>query len=291
MKTLKQVLEAKSEKPQPSSPVEPDSITALVPKTKDEKRFMDKHVVQKKDDVNGNGDDHFRASNINYSDRTPTRHGYNPGEDQKVYEEKGMKTLAQVLGEKKLTPGEMKKREEVAKAMERENPGMDKSKKMAIATSTAKRVAEEIEEIEQLDEAARHDQYSTYHASVKDALKKIGMHVDNHKEAAMAPTDYNDQKGASMHSGHVYTMKNLHRTLQDMQDDLHQAVEYAQPPKVAKMKKESVELFACFSEEVREQVQQVYDALDDHNKQVMIEMIEAEDYDTVVEVVQEVLNA
>ncbi len=49
------------------------------------------------------------------------------------------------LEEKHLTPAEMKKREEIAKAMERENPGMDKSKKMAIATAQAKKVAEEIE--------------------------------------------------------------------------------------------------------------------------------------------------
>lgn len=289
MKTLKQVLEAKSEKPQPSAPIEPDSITALVPKTKDEKRFMDKHVVQKKDDVAGNGDDHFRAANINYADRTPTRHGYNPGEDQKVYEEKGMKTLAQVLGEKKLTPGEMKKREDVAQAMERENPGMDKSKKMAIATATAKRVAEEVD-IEQLDEAARHEQYAAYHAGVKDMLKKIGTHVDAHKEAAMSPTDYNDQKGAAMHSGHVYTMKNLHRTLQDMHDDLQQSVEYAQPPKVAKLRKEEAELFACFDEQTRKQVEQVFEQLDDGNKQIIIEMIEAEEYDDVAAIAQEVLN-
>lgn len=47
------------------------------------------------------------------------------------------------LEEKTLTPAEKKKREEVAKAIEREHPGMDKSMKMAIATSTAKRVAEE----------------------------------------------------------------------------------------------------------------------------------------------------
>ena len=46
------------------------------------------------------------------------------------------------LDEKKLTPAEMKKREEVAKAMERENPGMPMGKKMAIATATAKKVAE-----------------------------------------------------------------------------------------------------------------------------------------------------
>ena len=49
-----------------------------------------------------------------------------------------------MLGEKKLTDAELKKREEIAQAMERENPGMDMSKKMAIATDTAKRVAEEV---------------------------------------------------------------------------------------------------------------------------------------------------
>jgi hypothetical protein len=46
------------------------------------------------------------------------------------------------LREKTLTPAEKKKREEIAKAMERENPGMDMKKKMAIATAQAKKVAE-----------------------------------------------------------------------------------------------------------------------------------------------------
>ena len=48
------------------------------------------------------------------------------------------------LVEKKLTPAELKKREEIAKAIEKDNPKMDMSKKMAIATATAKRVAEKI---------------------------------------------------------------------------------------------------------------------------------------------------
>jgi len=48
------------------------------------------------------------------------------------------------LDEKHLTPAELKKREEIARAIERENPNMPISKKMAIATSTAKKVAEDI---------------------------------------------------------------------------------------------------------------------------------------------------
>ena len=293
MKTLKQLLEKKMDKAEPTAPIEPDSVTSYVPKSKDEKRFMDKHVVKKTEDANGNGDDVFRATNIKAYERGASRHGYDTKKDQEVYEGKQLKTLSQILGEKTLTPAEMKKREEIAQAMERENPGMDKSKKMAIATAQAKRVAESLEEFteefEQLDEAARHDQYNTYHAGVKDMLKKIGAQVDAHKEAAMSPTEWSKEKGGNMGLGHVYNMKNMHRTLQDLHDQLQQDVEYAQPPKPIKMKEEA-DLFDCFAEDVRTRVKEVYEALDDDNKQVMIEMIEAQEYDTIVEVVNEVLN-
>lgn len=47
----------------------------------------------------------------------------------------------QAVAEKTLTPAELKKREEVAAAIERENPSIDKSKKMAIATSVAIKTA------------------------------------------------------------------------------------------------------------------------------------------------------
>lgn len=53
--------------------------------------------------------------------------------------------------EKTLSPAEIKKREEIAKAMERDNPDMPMAKKMAIATATAKKVAEDVE----LDEGAK----------------------------------------------------------------------------------------------------------------------------------------
>ena len=48
------------------------------------------------------------------------------------------------LDEKHLTPAESKKREEVAQAIARENPKMPMGKKMAIATSTAKKIAEDL---------------------------------------------------------------------------------------------------------------------------------------------------
>jgi len=69
-KTLKQVLEV------------------YAPKSKDEKKFMDKHIVAKsKLDDRGTQDDKlFNATNIKTVSRE-TEHGYNPGNDEKVYEE------------------------------------------------------------------------------------------------------------------------------------------------------------------------------------------------------------
>lgn len=69
MKTLKEILQ----------------LEVYEPKSPDEKRFKDKHVVVKHKDANGNGDDLFNAKNIKTVDRKP-EHGYNPGEDEKVYE-------------------------------------------------------------------------------------------------------------------------------------------------------------------------------------------------------------
>lgn len=51
------------------------------------------------------------------------------------------------MNEKTLTPAELKKREEIAKAIKRENPNMPMAKKMAIATATAKKVAEAVEDL------------------------------------------------------------------------------------------------------------------------------------------------
>ena len=62
-----------------------------------------------------------------------------------------------MVQEKKLTDAEMKKREEIAKAIEKDNPDMPMDKKMAIATATAKRVAEE-EEPDKPDTAKQVDQ-------------------------------------------------------------------------------------------------------------------------------------
>ena len=56
------------------------------PKSADERKFMDKHIVVKHADRNGNGDDLFNAKNIKTIKRDKEGHGYDTGKDAKVYE-------------------------------------------------------------------------------------------------------------------------------------------------------------------------------------------------------------
>ena len=81
--------------------------------------------------------------------------GIEPSVD--VQKGKMKEELDSSLEEKKLTDAEMKKREEIAKAIEKDDPDMPMDKKMAIATATAKRVAEE-EEPDKPDTAKQVDQ-------------------------------------------------------------------------------------------------------------------------------------
>lgn len=69
-----------------------DMFEVYRPKSPDEQKFVDKHVTVKhkdRNEVNGkaNGDDVFKGSNIKTIDREKTRHGYDVGADEKVYEE------------------------------------------------------------------------------------------------------------------------------------------------------------------------------------------------------------
>lgn len=57
------------------------------PKSPDEQKFVDKHVVKTRGDANGNGDDVFKGSKVKKVERTKERKGYEPGDDEKVYEE------------------------------------------------------------------------------------------------------------------------------------------------------------------------------------------------------------
>jgi len=62
-----------------------DFLEVYKPKSPDEQKFVDKHVVIKHKDRNGNGDDVFNG-NTKTIKRKEERHGYDAGEDEKVYE-------------------------------------------------------------------------------------------------------------------------------------------------------------------------------------------------------------
>lgn len=235
--------------------------------TGDTDRFVKKHTL-KTDKLSKPAEDDavFKATNIKAVSRSGTNHGYDAGEDEKVYEETN-------LLEKHLTPAEMKKREEIAKAMERENPGMDKSKKMAIATATAKRVAEEVE---QLDEKVVHDQYNKYHEDCIGCMDQIGKHLEAHKKAVMSGTPWNKEKGSNTSEWHVQQVKGLHRQLQDISDNLQQQAEYAEPPKPVKIKEE-VELDEGFSVDPTEIIAAIMEDMSEEEKQEFLEIIESDE--------------
>lgn len=80
MKLLKEVLQGNSSKS--------TEFKGYKPKSPDEAKFVNKHVIKKTEYPNcPDQDAHFQATNVKTYDRSE-RHGYNPGEDEKVYEAK-----------------------------------------------------------------------------------------------------------------------------------------------------------------------------------------------------------
>jgi hypothetical protein len=90
-------------------------------------------------------------------------------------------TTRKLVGERTLTPAEMKKREQIAKAMGRENPKMDMSKKMAIATAQAKKISEENIDFNHpnyIGDHANLAKYADKHGSIdKEALHTAAKHM------------------------------------------------------------------------------------------------------------------
>jgi len=73
-------------------------------KSADEQKFVDKHVTVKNPDRNGNGDDVFKGSTKTI-DRRKDRKGYNPGEDEKVYEAVETQRVNPPVGQRPKGPG------------------------------------------------------------------------------------------------------------------------------------------------------------------------------------------
>ena len=153
----------------------------------------------------------------------------------------------------------------------------------AISKHHAAALKEDVENINEGETA--HAQYLHYHGEAKKMLDKIGKGLDTHAKHISSKDNYN---GGQAHWGHVGDMKHFHRQVQDLHDAVLQQGEYAKPP--AAIKKEETNLFDCFTDDVRTQVEQVFEQLSDDYKQVIIEMIEAEQYDDIAAIAEEVLN-
>lgn len=289
-----------------------DILEVYAPRSKDEKRFKDKHVVARsKLDKPSEDDDVFNANNVKVIDREKTKHGYNPNKDESVYEsvhamalhvkpvkvngktkykvhavgseladgikvgehlsdtqlddasEMGAKIKhikEEAIDEKTLTPAEMKKREEIAKAIARENPKMPMSKKMAIATATAKKVAEEVEDINESESS--HKSFQDQHNMAAKHIKGITKALSDHYNNVTNKAQYHKGE-AQWH--HVNAVKNINRQLEDLHQMIAQETDYSRPPKPLKEE---------FDDSDVELLNIVYNSLNDENKAILEDIME-----------------
>lgn len=180
MKTLKQVM---------------GDLGGYQPKPEGEQNFVKKHVVDKKEDMNGNGDDVFKATKVKTADRPGERHGYTDKDDDKVNE-----------------AVEPKEAEWVSI--------LKKYKIIGNTEGSKKTVAEEVEAEEKTQLGENVDaraRFEDYHRDAAEMVKKIGEALKAHKGSV-------SKEGT--HWGHVGDVKHFHRQLQDLHDQLTQQGEY-----------------------------------------------------------------
>jgi hypothetical protein len=124
-------------------------------KSADEQKFIDKHVTAKTADRNGNGDDVFNG-NTKTIDRRKSRKGYNPGEDEKVYEAlKGNQHKIDANKNGKVDAHDFK------------------------LLRGKKKVAEEAEELDEVSAAAKDSYAQKAGKQLPDLFKKSGKSADD----------------------------------------------------------------------------------------------------------------
>lgn len=138
------------------------------PKAADEKKFVDKHVVKKNKDQNGNDDKLFKATNVKPVKRA-TDHGYETAgehDDEKVYEET---QVDEKMNLKTASMGDVVKDFQKSKAPQFAGKSKEKRREMAVA---AKLQAEEIEQVDELSK----DTLKSY--SSKNTTQRYHLAVD-----------------------------------------------------------------------------------------------------------------
>jgi hypothetical protein len=166
----------------------------MVVKNPDEQKFIDKHVVAKTDDRNGNDDELFKGSKVKMADRPKHRKGYNPGEDEEVYEalkgnqhkidaNKNGKVDAHdfhLLRKKKKVAEEAEDLDESAedKHFEKQSPKMQNAINLHLrkghdyasaVKAAAKHVKEEVEELEELSDTTLDNYKEKAAKEIRDA--------------------------------------------------------------------------------------------------------------------------
>lgn len=236
--------------------------------TDDTKKFIDKHVTAKHPDPAGNGDDVFNATNVKTIDRKSTRHGYSGADDHKVYEE--------------MSDEQTSERERIVKGMKKnfasfkERYGKD-AKSVMYATATKQAMKEDVQKLDEGEEA--HAQFQQYHNQTAKLLKDIHSGLSKHYNAVTDKKGYNS---GVAHWGHVGDIKNIHRQLQDIHDNILQQGEYAKPPKALKE-----ELDLAEDDTLIEDVVELYELLDEEQQRRIVDMIENEQYEDLLSFIEE----
>ena len=243
--------------------------------------FYKKHVAVHHPDRAGNGDDVYNASNITPVKRSP-EHGYDPGQDEKVYEE--------TIQEKTLTAAEKAKREEIVLAMKKKNPKMPLGQLYAIATAQAIKVAESVEESEtSIDEMKLPNIFKKNSTKKAEKLAKSIMSGPRspwtRAEDAMRKTTaarYWKQDSDTKDHPEVKNWVNSLKKKHGIEDDVavfmnadgihayHKGKLIGSMPQALKQK--------VFQKNDFEQIlTNLYDTLNEDNKEVMLKLMESEE--------------
>ena len=178
-----------------------DMFEVYRPKSPDEQKFVDKHVTVKhkdRNEVNGkaNGDDVFKATNIKTIEREKTRHGYDLGADEKVYEENEFVNEEEELVEMDFKPGGLLNRygAKIAgdPARQKGKDLADRKQYRAVQGTTTPKVRAVVREEEELDEANAENKLKKNIEVVKAGQKEIAQGINF---ARYQPTKMADNKG------------------------------------------------------------------------------------------------
>jgi len=147
----------------------PDNKDGYAPKSTDELRFKRKHVSVTTPDANKNGDDVFKGTNVKAVDRQP-HHGYNPGQDEEIYEEKNQyKKMAKTHENRASKAREANDHESVHRHLANYHESMGKWHESKGRHSAADR---------EYDRAAFHTEWQRFYANPEEYRKSFEKEKD-----------------------------------------------------------------------------------------------------------------